>query len=70
LADCQALSPPGTGTDEHTDEVARRYPPKGADLREVTDGQVREAPDIMDTCPRKILGCRTPAEVFHKARPP
>jgi len=33
----------------------------------VTDGEVRAVQDRLNGRPRKALGYRTPAEVFHKA---
>ncbi len=58
------------GPTGHTNGLARRYLPKGTDLRAVTDAQVRAVQDRTDARPRRVLGYRTPAEVFRRARPP
>ena len=54
----------------HTNGLARRYLPKGTDLRAVTDDEVKGVRDRTDARPRRVPGCRTPAEVFHRVRPP
>ena len=58
------------GLNEHTNGLVREYFPKGTDLRGITDAQVRAVQDRLNSRPRKALGYRTPAEVFHGARPP
>ncbi len=58
------------GLNEHTNGLVRQYLPKGTDLRAVTDAEVRAVQDRLNARPRRVLGYRTPAEVFHEARPP
>lgn len=55
------------GLNEHTNGLVREFFPKSADLREVEPDKVREVQDLLNTRPRKALGCRTPAEVFNEA---
>ncbi len=50
------------GLNEHTNGPPRGYPPKGTDLRTVTDGRVREVRDILNARPRRSLDYLTPAE--------
>ncbi len=52
------------GLNEQTNGLVREYFPKGTDFRAVTDAQVRAVEDRINTRPRKVLGYRTPAEVF------
>ena len=42
----------------------RQYFPKGTDLRKVTEARVRAVEDRINHRPRKVLGYRTPAELF------
>ena len=58
------------GLNEHTNGLVREYFPKGTDFRLITDAQVKAVQDRLNRRPRKVLGYRTPAEVFHQARPP
>jgi len=57
------------GLNEHTNGLVRGCFPKGTDFLAVTDGDVRAVQDRLNGRPRKALGCRTPAEVFHKGPP-
>ncbi len=52
------------GLNEHTNGLVRQYFPKGTDFRQVTEAQVRAVEDRLNHRPRKVLGYRTPAEVF------
>ena len=58
------------GLNGHTNGLVRQYLPKGTDLRAVTDAEVRAVQDRLNARPRRVLGYRTPAEVFRRARPP
>jgi len=60
----------GQGLNEHANGLVRGCFPKGTDFLAMTDGDVRAVQDRLNGRPCKALGCRTPAEVFHKARPP
>ena len=53
------------GLNEHVNGLVRQYFPKGADFRQVAAEQVREVEDRLNHRPRKVLGYRTPYEVFH-----
>ena len=44
--------------------LIRRYVPKGTDLRTVTSAELRIIQNRLNNRPRKVLGFRTPAEVF------
>ena len=55
------------GLNEHTNGLVREFFPKGQDLRGVDPREVRRVQDMLNTRPRKVLGYRTPAEVFAEA---
>ena len=42
----------------------RQYFPKGMELTDITEEQVQEAVERINHRPRKVLGFRTPHEVF------
>ena len=52
------------GTNENTNGLPRQYFPKKADLRAYTVDDLRRVEDRLNRRPRKVLGWRTPAEVF------
>ncbi len=58
------------GLNEHTNGLVRQYFPKGTDFRQVTAAQVRAVEDWLHRRPRKVLGYRTPAEVFARGLAP
>lgn len=58
------------GLNEHTNGLVRQYFPRGTDFRMVTESQVRAVEDRINHRPRKVLGYRTPAEVFTALVPP
>lgn len=58
------------GLNEHTNGLVRQYFPKGTDFREVSPAQVQAVEDRLNHRPRKVLGYRTPAEVFAEAQAP
>jgi len=57
------------GTNENTNGLLRQYLPKGTDLTQVTDAQLRVHVRQLNHRPRKCLGFQTAFEVFH-APPP
>ncbi len=57
------------GTNENTNGLLRQYLPKGTDLTQVTDEQLRSHARQINHRPRKCLGFQTAFEVFHP-RPP
>lgn len=54
------------GTNENTNGLLRQYFPKKTALAHVTQGQLDQAVQLLNTRPRKRLGYRTPSEVFTK----
>ena len=58
------------GLNEHTNGLVRPYFPKGTDFRQVTAAQVRAVEDRLNRRPWKVLGYRTPAEVFARGLAP
>lgn len=56
------------GTNENTNGLLRRSFPKGNDLRRVTPAQLARVVDQLNNRPRKILGYRTPNEVYQEER--
>lgn len=57
------------GTNENTNGLIRRYLPKKTDFRNVTDAQIEHIEKELNHRPRKILGYRTPHEVFLERHP-
>ena len=53
-------------TNENTNGLLRRYFPKGTDLRDVSQEQLDRAVEEINNRPRKVLGYRTPNEVFQQ----
>ena len=56
------------GLNENSNGLLRQYFPKGMDLTEITDEQVQMAADRLNHRPRKVLGFRTPHEVFFEVK--
>jgi IS30 family transposase len=52
------------GSNENANGMLRRYFPKGTDFGTVSDEEIRRVVDYINSRPRKILGYRTPKEVF------
>ena len=57
------------GTNENTNGLLRQYLPKGTDLTQVTETQLRCHVRALNHRPRKCLGFRSPFEVFHRRLP-
>ena len=55
------------GLNEHTNGLVREFFPKSLNLREVDPREVKYVEDMLNNRPRKVLGCRTPGEVFSEA---
>ena len=55
------------GLNEHTNGLFRQYFPKGSDLSILSDADVQRVEAKLNSRPRKILGYRTPREVFVNA---
>ncbi|WP_270670379.1 IS30-like element ISAs2 family transposase [Aeromonas sp. QDB04] len=56
------------GLNENSNGLLRQFIPKGTDLREVTDEDVRRAEQWLNLRPRKCLGFRQPVKVFEEYR--
>ncbi len=51
------------GTNENTNGLIRQYYPKGHDFRLVSDKEIKQIQDKLNSRPRKCLGFKTPLEV-------
>jgi IS30 family transposase len=61
---CEPYRPGQRGTNENTNGLLRQYLPKGMDLSPFTDADLAKLEFILNNRPRRVLGYRTPAEVF------
>lgn len=61
---CDPYSSWQKGSVENVIGLLRRYLPKGMDLATVTPKQLKSIQNRLNNRPRKILGWKTPAEVF------
>jgi len=52
------------GTNENTNGLIRRFFPKGTDFKKVSENQLKIVQEKLNNRPRKVLGYRTPKEVF------
>ncbi len=52
------------GLNENSNGLLRQYFPKGMELSDITEEQVQEAVGRINHRPRKVLGFKTPYEVF------
>ena len=52
------------GLNEHTNGLIREYFPKKTEFKNITDEQIVEVQNKLNSRPRKVLNYRTPAEVF------
>lgn len=59
-----AYSPCKRGLNENTNGLIRRYYPKGTDFNRIPDYELAKTQRLLNIRPRKILGFRTPIEVF------
>lgn len=65
---CDAYSPWQRGSNENANGIIREFLPKGIDLSPFTDQDLRQIEFLMNNTPRKILGFRTPQEVFDQIK--
>jgi len=61
---CDPRSPWQRPSNEHMNRLLSQYFPKGTDLGLVTPKQLLTVAAEMNGRPRKVLGWRTPAEVY------
>lgn len=61
---CDPYKPSQRATNENFNGLVREYLPKGMDLSKVTTEQLKFIEDRLNNRPRKILGFKTPNEVF------
>ena len=61
---CDPHSPWQRGSNENANGLVREYLPKGVDLSQFSHQQLSSIEQSLNTRPRKILGFRTPHEVF------
>jgi transposase, IS30 family len=52
------------GLNEHTNGLVRQYFPKQTDFAKVSKQDVERAEERLNNRPRRVLGYRTPLEVF------
>lgn len=52
------------GSNEHANGMIRRFFPKGTNFDDVTDEQIQRVVNYLNNRPRKILGYKTPKQVF------
>lgn len=58
------------GTNEQTNGLIRRYFPKGTDFTTVSDGRIEAVEHKLNNRPRKVLGWKTPWQVYTGKAPP
>lgn len=56
------------GTNEKHNWFIRRYIPKWVDISQYSDEEIQEIEDKLNHKPRKILGYKTPYEVYHNTQ--
>jgi IS30 family transposase len=55
------------GSNEHLNDLLRQYVPKRRPMSTVSDEEIRVIQNRLNNRPRKRLGFKTPAEVFHQS---
>lgn len=63
---CEPRSPWQRGTNENTNGLLRQYFPKGTNLGRYTAAELAAVANVLNNRPRKILGWRTPAEIYQQ----
>lgn len=62
---CDPYRPWQRGLNENTNGLLRQYLPKGMDLSQLTDDELRAIEYLLNNRPRRVLGYKTPQEVFN-----
>lgn len=65
---CDAYKPWQRGSNENANGIIRRYLPKGIDLSPFTDKNLADLEFVLNNMPRKILGFKTPHEIFSRLK--
>ena len=52
------------GTNENTNDIIRFFFPKGCNFQQVSDDEIQNVVELINTRPRKCLNWKTPKEVF------
>jgi len=55
------------GLNEHTNGLVRQYFPKSTNLNLITEEKLKAVENLLNNRPRKVLGYKTPKEVFMEA---
>jgi IS30 family transposase len=55
------------GSNENLNGLLRQYTPKKRSMSTVTNEEIRMIQNRLNNRPRKRLGLKTPAEVFHQS---
>jgi len=63
---CRPYSPWQRGSNENTNGLLRQFLPKGMDLSTLSPAQIARIEALLNNRPRRILGFRTPLEVFNQ----
>ena len=56
------------GLSEYTNSLARQYWPKWKEFMHLPPKEVRRVQELLNSWPRKALGCRTPTEAFRSGQ--
>jgi IS30 family transposase len=65
---CDAHSPWQRGSNENANGIIREFLPKGMDLSPFTDKNLKDLEFVLNNTPRKILGFKTPHELFSRLK--